>query len=127
MVVVLFICTGNAARSQMAEGLLKNMNSSLIVLSAGTNPEGLNPKATFAMEKIGIDISNQYSKNITDLNWKKADYAITLCGSADETCVSMSWPENCKKLHWPIKDPKTDEDFRRARDEIKAHIEEFIE
>ena len=127
MVVVLFICTGNAARSQMAEGLLKNMNSSLIVLSAGTNPEGLNPKATIAMEKIGIDISNQYSKNITDLNWKKADYAITLCGSADETCVSMSWPENCKKLHWPIKDPKTDEDFRRARDEIKAHIEEFIE
>ena len=127
MVTVLFICTGNAARSQMAEGLLKNMNSSLIVLSAGTNPEGLNPKATIAMEKIGIDISNQYSKNITDLNWKKADYAITLCGSADETCVSMSWPENCKKLHWPIKDPKTDEDFRRARDEIKAHIEEFIE
>ena len=56
MVTVLFICTGNAARSQMAEGLLKNMNSSLIVLSAGTNPEGLNPKATFAMEKIGIDI-----------------------------------------------------------------------
>ena len=127
MVTVLFICTGNAARSQMAEGLLKNMNSSLNVLSAGTKPEGLNPKATIAMEKIGIDISNQYSKNITDLNWKKADYAITLCGSADETCVSMSWPENCKKLHWPIKDPKTDEDFRRARDEIKAHIEEFIE
>ena len=107
MVVVLFICTGNAARSQMAEGLLKNMNSSLIVLSAGTNPEGLNPKATIAMEKIGIDISNQHSKNITDLNWKKADYAITLCGSADETCVSMSWPETCKMLHFTIKDPKT--------------------
>lgn len=127
MVTVLFICTGNAARSQMAEGLLKNMNSSLIVLSAGTKPEGLNPKATIAMEKIGIDISNQYSKNITDLNWKKADYAITLCGSADETCVSMAWPENCKKLHWPIKDPKTDEDFRSARDEIKRRIEKFLE
>ena len=127
MVTVLFICTGNAARSQMAEGLLKSMNSSLNVLSAGTKPEGLNPKATIAMEKIGIDISNQHSKNITDLNWKKADYAITLCGSADETCVSMSWPENCKKLHWPIKDPKTDEDFRSARDEIKRRIEKFLE
>ena len=127
MMTVLFICTGNAARSQMAEGLLKNMNSSLIVLSAGTNPEGLNPKATIAMEKIGIDISNQHSKNITDVNWKKADYAITLCGSANETCVSMYWPENSKKLHWPIKDPKTDEDFRSARDEIKRRIEKFLE
>lgn len=126
MVTVLFICTGNAARSQMAEGLLKNMNSSLIVLSAGTKPEGLNPKATIAMEKIGIDISNQHSKNITDLNWKKADYAITLCSSADENCVSMSWPVTCKKLHWPIEDPKTDDDYRSARDEIKRRIEKFL-
>jgi len=127
MVTVLFICTGNAARSQMAEGLLKNMNSSLNVLSAGTKPEGLNPKATIAMEKIGIDISNQISKNITDLEWKEADYAITLCGSANETCVSMSWPENCTKFHWPIKDPKTDEDFQNARDDIKRRIERFLE
>ena len=93
MVTVLFICTGNAARSQMAEGLLKNMNSSLNVLSAGTKPEGLNPKATIAMEKIGIDISNQVSKNIQNLEWQKADFAITLCGSANESCVSMAWPK----------------------------------
>ena len=127
MVTVLFICTGNAARSQMAEGLLKNMNSSLNVLSAGTKPEGLNPKATIAMKKIGIDISNQVSKNIADLDWKEADYAITLCGSANETCVSMPWPENCTKFHWPIKDPKTAEDFRSARDDIKRRIERFLE
>jgi len=127
MVTVLFICTANAARSQMAEGLLKNMNTSLNVLSAGTKPEGLNPKATIAMEKIGIDISNQRSKKIVDLDWKEADYAITLCGSANETCVSMPWPENCKKLHWPIKDPKTAEDFRSARDDIKRRIEKFLE
>ena len=68
MVTVLFICTGNAARSQMAEGLLKSMNSSLTVLSAGTKPEGLSPKATIAMENIGIDISDQQSKKISDLN-----------------------------------------------------------
>ena len=96
MVTVLFICTGNAARSQMAEGLLKSMNSSLNVLSAGTKPEGLNPKATIAMEKIDIDISDQHSKSIVDLDWKKADYVITLCGSANESCVSMPWPTNCK-------------------------------
>ena len=127
MVTVLFICTGNAARSQMAEGLLRSMNSSLNVLSAGTKPEGLNPKATIAMKKMGIDISNQQSKNIADLNWKEADYAITLCGSANETCVSMAWPENCKKLHWPIEDPISQDNFEFARDDIKQRIEKFLE
>ena len=127
MVTVLFICTGNAARSQMAEGLLKNMNSSLNVLSAGTKPEGLNPKATIAMEKIGIDISNQVSKNIQNLEWQKADFAITLCGSANETCVSMAWPETCVKLHWPIEDPVSQKDFEFARDEIRIRLDAFIE
>ena len=127
MVTVLFICTGNAARSQMAEGLLKNMNSSLTVLSAGTKPEGLSPKATFAMEKIGIDISNQQSKNISDLNWKKSNYAITLCGSANETCVSMPWPDTCKKLHWPIEDPVSQKDYELARDEISSRLSLFLE
>ena len=127
MVTVLFICTGNAARSQMAEGLLKNMNSSLNVLSAGTKPEGLNPKATIAMEKIGIDISNQVSKNIKNLEWQKADFAITLCGSANETCVSMAWPETCVKLHWPIEDPVSQKDFEFARDEIRIRLDAFIE
>ena len=127
MVTVLFICTGNAARSQMAEGLLKNMNSSLNVLSAGTKPEGLNPKATIAMEKIGIDISDQHSKSIVDLDWKKADYVITLCGSANETCVSMPWPTNCKKLHWPIKDPISQDNFEFARDDIRTRLLNFLE
>ena len=111
----------------MAEGLLKNMNSSLNVLSAGTKPEGLNPKATIAMEKIGIDISNQVSKNIKNLEWQKADFAITLCGSANETCVSMAWPETCVKLHWPIEDPVSQKDFEFARDEIRIRLDAFIE
>ena len=127
MVTVLFICTGNAARSQMAEGLLKNMNSSLTVLSAGTKPEGLNPKATIAMKKIGIDISNQVSKNIQNLEWQKADFAITLCGSANESCVSMVWPETCVKLHWPIEDPVSQKDFEFARDEIQTKLQMFLE
>ena len=127
MVTVLFICTGNAARSQMAEGLLKNMNSTLNVLSAGTKPEGLNPKATIAMEKIGIDISNQVSENIQNLEWQKADFAITLCGSANESCVSMAWPETCVKLHWPIEDPVSQKDFEFARDEIQTKLQMFLE
>jgi len=126
MVTVLFICTGNAARSQMAEGLLKSMNSSLTVLSAGTKPEGLSPKATIAMKKIGIDISNQQSKKISDLNWEKANYAITLCGSANETCVSMSWPATCTKLHWPIEDPVSQKDYDLARDEIYGRLSDFV-
>tara|TARA_B110000014_G_scaffold205130_1_gene155541 strand:- start:542 stop:940 length:399 start_codon:yes stop_codon:yes gene_type:complete len=127
MVTVLFICTGNAARSQMAEGLLKNMNSSLSVLSAGTKPEGLSQKAIIAMKKIGVDISNQQSKNITNLNWKEADYAITLCGSANETCVSMPWPTNCIRLHWPIKDPESQAEFHFARDDIRNRLSKFLE
>ena len=126
MVTVLFICTGNAARSQMAEGLLKSMNSSLTVLSAGTKPEGLSPKATIAMKKIGIDISDQQSKKVSDLNWEKANYAITLCGSANETCVSMSWPATCTKLHWPIEDPVSQKDYDLARDEIYGRLSDFV-
>ena len=127
MAIVLFVCTGNAARSQMAEGLLKNMKSDFTVLSAGTKPEGLHPNAVKVMDEIGFDVSNQTSKGFDDVNWKDADFAITLCGSADETCVMMDWPESCKREHWPIADPESLGDFRNARDEIKAHIDDFIE
>ena len=111
----------------MAEGLLKNMTPSLNVLSAGTKPEGLSPKATLAMEKIGIDISDQQSKNISNLNWEKANYAITLCSSANETCVSMSWPATCTKLHWPIEDPVSQKGYELARDDIQSRLSEFLE
>ena len=126
MEVVLFVCTGNAARSQMAEGLLKNMKSDLTVLSAGTKPEGLSPRAVKAMQKIGIDISDQTSKHIDDISWNEADYAITLCGSANEICVTMNWPEKCKREHWPIADPNTDDDYMNARDEIQKRLENFV-
>ena len=123
MTFVLFVCTGNAARSQMAEGLLKSMKSDFTVLSAGTKPEGLHPNAVKAMAEIGLDISNQTSKGLDDVNWKDADFAITLCGSADETCVMMDWPESCKRDHWPIEDPESLDDFRNARDEIRERID----
>ncbi len=127
MVVVLFVCTGNAARSQMAEGWLKNLKSEFTVLSAGTKPDGLSPQAVKVMKEIGLNIYNQSSKHLDNVEWTKADYAITLCDSANETCVMMDWPETCKRKHWPINDPKSDQEYRDARDEIKQRIENFLE
>ena len=124
--MVLFVCTGNAARSQMAEGWLKNLNSDVSVISAGTKPEGVSKIAIKVMKEIGIDISNHTSDNLNDVDWQGADFAITLCGSADETCVSMPWPETCKRLHWPIKDPVSEDEYRKARDEIKQKINNFL-
>ena len=126
MVVVLFVCTGNAARSQMAEGLLRNLKSEFTILSAGTKPEGVSKKAVKVMEELGLDISNHTSDNLKGVDWKSADFAITLCGSANETCVSMPWPEKCKRMHWPIEDPESEQDYRKARDEIKERLIEFL-
>ena len=122
MKTILFVCTGNAARSQMAEGLLKNLKNDIVVLSAGTKPEGVSSKAIKVMKEIDLDISDHHSKHLEDVDWKNSDFAITLCGSANEICVSMPWPEKCKRLHWPIKDPETDDEFRKARDEINQRI-----
>ena len=124
--VVLFVCTGNAARSQMAEGFLKNLKFDLTVLSAGTKPEGLSPRAVKAMQKIGIDISDQTSKHLDDVPWDKADYAITLCSSANEECVNMNWPKTCIREHWPIEDPESQKDFENARDDIHERIISFL-
>ena len=127
MVSVLFVCTGNAARSQMAEGWLKNMKPGLMVLSAGTNPEGLSSRAVKAMRAVGQDISDQTSKHLDDVPWDKADYAITLCSSANEECVNMNWPKTCIREHWPIEDPQSQKDFENARDEIKRRVEGFLQ
>ena len=126
MTVVLFVCTGNAARSQMAEGWLKMLKPEFTVLSAGTKPEKVSRRAIKAMNEVGLDITTHTSKHLDAVDWKNANFAITLCGSANETCVLMEWPKKCNRLHWPIKDPESEEDFRNARDEIKSRIEDFL-
>jgi len=126
MKTVLFVCTGNAARSQIAEGLLKNLKKDMIVLSAGTKPEGVSSKAIKVMKEINLDISDHHSKHLEDVDWKDSDFAITLCGSADEICVSMPWPKKCRRLHWPIHDPESEDDFRNARNEINQRIKNFL-
>jgi len=126
VVSVLFVCTGNAARSQMAEGWLKSMKPGLTVQSAGTNPEGLSSRAVKVMLEIGQDISDQVSKHLDDVPWKEVAYAITLCDSANETCVTMDWPEKCVREHWPIADPVSDDEYIKARDEIRDLITDFV-
>ena len=131
---VLFLCTGNSARSQMAEGYLKQAAGDRFVpLSAGIEPKGLNPLAVEAMREIGIDISGQKSKDVRDFLGQPIPYVVTVCENAREKCPIF--PGTYKFLHWGFEDPAAatgthDEKlavFRRVRDEIIEKInEEFL-
>ena len=129
---VLFLCTGNSARSQMAEGYLRHVAADRFeVYSAGIEPKGLNPLATEAMREINVDISAQRSKDVRELPTAQFQYVITLCSNAREECPVFR--ATFKSLHWDIADPAaasgTREEklavFRRARDEIVAHIRQL--
>ena len=129
MLKVMFLCTGNSCRSQMAEGLAREFGKGLIEpYSAGLMAAGLHPRAILVMKEIGIDISKQKSKGIDESLLRKMDIVITLCGNAEESCP---WtPPEIRRIHWPIADPvgtigseeKIMNEFRRARDEIKERI-----
>ncbi len=128
--VILFLCTGNSCRSQMAEGWARHLKSDVIeAYSAGIEKHGLNPYAIRVMAEVGIDITGQESTTIDELERSEFDWIITLCGHADETCPHI--PGN--KIHKGFDDPpklaeqaKTDEDklvhYRRVRDQIKDFI-----
>lgn len=101
---ILFMCVANSARSQMAEGLAKNLFPYCKFQSAGSKPRVINSFAIEVMKEISIDIKNQYSKSVSDLEptfIKNLNYVITLC--AEEVCPSIL--SNAKKLHWPCPDP----------------------
>jgi len=126
---VLFICTHNSARSQMAEGLLNaHFGDRFQALSAGTHPTGLHPLAVQAMAEIGIDISSHRSKHIAELRDEEFDYVVTVCDRARETCPFF--PRARVLLNAPFPDPssysaETELDaFRTVRDMIAAWIEE---
>jgi arsenate reductase len=127
---ILFVCTGNACRSQMAEGFGHEMLHGWRVLSAGTIAAGVNATAKRVMEEIGIDISSQYSKAVDEIPIEEVDYVVTLCGDAKERCPTF--PNAGNKEHWPIDDPiyssGTDREvgeFRRARDDIRGRMEKL--
>jgi arsenate reductase (thioredoxin) len=127
---ILFLCVANSARSQMAEGLARHIfGPRADVMSAGSNPSGLNPYAIEALAEIGIDISGHRSKSVREIDVAGIDLIVTLC--AEEVCPIV--PGHVKRLHWPIPDPAstdpavTPDDmrsrFRAARDQIKTRIE----
>ena len=131
---VLFLCTGNSARSQMAEGYLRHVAGDRYeVLSAGVSPKGMNPLAVEAMREIGIDISQQRSKDVREYLGAAIQYVVTVCDNAKEHCPIF--PGTFKFLHWSLKDPAdfpgTDAEklhvFRHVRNLIAEQIEkEFV-
>ncbi|GAB4486798.1 MAG: arsenate reductase (thioredoxin) [Thermodesulfovibrionales bacterium] len=126
---IMFLCTGNSCRSQMAEGLARTLGRGGIEPhSAGLMAAGVHPRAVAVMKELGIDISGQRSREIDEGLLRTMDIVITLCGNAEESCPRT--PPGIQRLHWPVKDPvgtvgTEDEimrEFRRARDEIQARI-----
>ena len=131
---VLFVCTGNSARSQMAEGFAHHYGGGrLEVSSAGVDPKGLHPLTIEVMAERGIDVSHQLSKALTDEMLRHADCVLNVCGHADRYCPML--PPHVEKVHWPIEDPavRTGDPppdlmaaFRKARDEIELRVREFL-
>ena len=130
---VLFLCTGNSARSQMAEGYIRNLASSNFEpLSAGIEPKGLNPLAVEAMKEVGIDISRQTSKDVREFLGQAIPYVVTVCDNAKQRCPVF--PRTYKFLHWSLEDPAEATGshqeklavFRRVRDEIRQRIEQEL-
>ncbi|VVB90874.1 Protein ArsC [uncultured archaeon] len=128
---VLFLCTENSCRSQMAEGILRHlMGDKFEVFSAGTRPSVVNPMAIKVMAEIGIDISGHRSKSVEEFQWKNFDFVITTCDAARETCPVF--PGKARRLHWSFNDPaeaRGSENeilsaFRKVRDGIKQRIQE---
>ena len=130
---VLILCTGNSARSQMAEGLLRyDGGSRFEVFSAGVSPSQVRPEAVAAMREIEIDISGQRSKSVEVFAGQAFDYVITVCDNAREQCPL--YPAETARIHWSFDDPAAAEGdeaarlstFRRVRDEIRVQLHEFI-
>src|SRR5687768_3721572 len=134
---VLFLCTGNSCRSQMAEGFARALKGDVIdAYSAGVEPHGMNPLAMKVMHEAGVVISNQHSKNVNELLNVPFDYVVTVCDAANETCPVF--PGSTKRIHISFEDPprlakdaKTDEEalphYRRVRDEIEAFVRRLPE
>ena len=129
---ILFLCTGNSCRSQMAEGWTRALHPHRYAAhSAGLQAHGLNPHAVEVMREAGVDITRQLSQRLDELALEDLDLVITVCGHADENCPSL--PVGCKKLHAPFDDPPslsrqatTEEEalehYRRVRDEIREFV-----
>jgi arsenate reductase len=130
---ILFLCTGNSCRSQMAEGWTKRLAAGrLAVESAGIEAHGKNPRAIAVMAEAGVDISAQESTVVTQAMLDAADLVVTVCGHAAEACPVL--PPGKRKIHWPLSDPAkatgTEDEilrqFRATRDEVKQRVQALL-
>ena len=125
---ILFLCVANSARSQMAEGLARQLLHPSEVLSAGSRPSRVNPYAIEAMREVGIDITGHRSKSVSEIDPASVDLVVTLC--AEEVCPVL--PGRVRRLHWPIDDPASEDPalapeqllgrFRTAREAIRSRL-----
>jgi arsenate reductase (thioredoxin) len=134
---ILYLCTGNSCRSQMAEGWTCHLKGDMFEAhSAGTQPKGLDPRAIAVMKEAGVDISSGRSKHVDDLKDIAFDYVVTVCGNANESCPVL--PGNVRRVHVGFDDPpelarnaQTEEEalacYRRVRDEIREFVEALPE
>jgi arsenate reductase len=130
---ILFLCTGNSCRSQMAEGWGRQLSRKHEFRSAGVEAHGKNPRAITVMQEAGVDISDQESTRLSDalLGW--AGLVVTVCGHADEHCPVL--PPGTRKLHWSLEDPaqaagseaEIMQVFRASRDDIQCRVRELVE
>lgn len=129
---ILVLCTGNSARSQMAEGWFHQLAPMFEVESAGFKPKGVNPLAVEAMREIDIEIGTQTSKPLSSLELTGWDYVITVCALAETACPIF--PGKTERLYWPFNDPaavlgsqdKQLEAFRTVRDQLRLKVEDFM-
>ena len=130
---VLFLCTGNSCRSQIAEGWARHLGGQgLQVESAGIEAHGKNPRAIAVMAEAGVDISGQDSTVVSEYMLNRADVVVTVCGHADEQCPVL--PAGVQKIHWPLTDPakavgseeEIMQQFRSTRDEVERRVESLL-
>lgn len=131
---ILFLCTGNSCRSQMAEGWARALGGDrFAVQSAGIEAHGKNPRAIAVMAEAGLDISGQESTIVSDGMIDEANVVVTVCGHADELCPAL--PPAVQKIHWPLSDPakatgtenEIMAEFRATRDEVRKRVGDLLE
>ena len=130
---ILYLCTGNSCRSQMAEGWTRELGENRFeVQTAGIEAHGNNPRAIAVMQEKGVDISGQESTVVSDAMMNRADVVVTVCGHADEQCPAI--PSGVQKIHWALSDPAkatgTEEEimaaFRATRKEVKRRVQSLL-
>lgn len=131
---ILFLCTGNSCRSQMAEGFGRELApEGLRVFSAGLEPAGVNPHAVQVMAEVGVDLSAQHSKDVSEVPLAAVDTLVTLCSDAAERCPVLAG--ELRRLHWPLPDParargsreEIEATFRSVRDEIERRVRALLQ